>query len=149
MLFHRLLELSGKPGALALAAAIMAGGCSSKKIEGRKDVFPARGKLLVDSQPAAGALLVLHPVGGAYDAQRPVATVGADGSFELTTYVGKDGAPAGDYVVTAQWHRSANQDAPGPWPNVLPDKYARPESSDLHIQIVPGPNELTPIVIRR
>jgi hypothetical protein len=104
--------------------------------------------LLVNDQPAPGAMLVLHPVGGAYDAEHPTATVGPDGSFELTTYVGKDGAPPGDYVVTAQWYASSNKDAPGPWPNVLPGKYARPESSDLRVQIAAAPNELQPIVIR-
>jgi hypothetical protein len=134
--------------AAAVVIAALAG-CSSKNIEGRKAVFPARGKLLVDGQPAAGAMIVLHPVGGAYDAERPTATAGPDGSFELTTYVGQDGAPPGEYIVTAQWYLSANKDAPGPWPNVIPDKYARPESSDLRVQIAAGPNELQPIAIRR
>ncbi|HET6880859.1 MAG TPA: hypothetical protein VFI31_11930, partial [Pirellulales bacterium] len=107
----------------ALAIGMAVCGCSSKKIEGRKEVFPARGKLLVNDQPAPGALVVLHPVGGAYDAERPTATVGPDGSFELTTYVGKDGAPAGDYIVTAQWYLSVDKDSPGPWPNAIPPKY--------------------------
>ena len=133
----------------ALTAGIGLCGCSSKKIEGRKEVFPARGKLLVNDQPAPGAMLVLHPVGGDYDAEHPTATVGADGSFQLTTYVGRDGAPVGEYVVTAHWHLSADKQAPGPWPNVLPDKYARPESSDLRVRIAAGPNDLQPIVIRR
>jgi hypothetical protein len=132
-----------------LVALLAVSGCSSKKIEGRKEVFPVRGKLLVDNQPAPGAMVVLHPVGGTYDAERPSATVGPDGTFELTTYVGKDGAPAGEYVVTAQWHVSADQNSPGPWPNVIPPKYAKPDSSDLRVQIAAGPNDLQPIVIRR
>ena len=135
--------------ATALIAVAAITGCSSKKVEGRKEVFPARGKLLVNDQPAPGAMLVLHPVGGTYDAEHPVATVGPDGSFELTTYEGKDGAPVGEYIVTAQWHVSADRDAPGPWPNVIPPKYATPSSSDLRVQIAAGPNDLQPIVIRR
>jgi hypothetical protein len=125
-------------------------GCSSsKKAEGRKEVFPVRGKLLVNDQPAPGAMLVLHPVGGTSDAERPSATVGPDGTFELTTYNGKDGAPAGEYIVTAQWYLAADQTSPGPWPNVLPTKYATPDSSDVRVQIAAGPNELQPIAIRR
>ena len=148
--FSLAFVLSRAAGMAATLAAITAVcGCSSKKVEGRKDVFPAHGKLLVDNQPAAGAMLVLHPVGGPYDAERPAATVGPDGAFELTTYVGKDGAPPGEYIITAQWHVSANRDAPGPWPNVIPEKYAKPESSDLRVQIAAGPNDLQPIVIRR
>lgn len=148
-LFNRASISSNSRWLITLTAGLALCGCSSKKIEGRKDVFRARGKLLVNDQPAPGAMLVFHPVGGAYDAEHPTATVGPDGSFDLTTYVGKDGAPPGDYVVTAQWYLSSNKDAPGPWPNVLPDKYARPESSVLRVQIAAGLNELEPIVIRR
>lgn len=148
-LFHRTSVLSGICSLVVLTAGLALGGCSSKKIEGRKDVFPAGGKLLVNDQPAPGTMLVFHLVGGAYDAERPTATVALDGSFELTTYVGKDGAPPGDYVVTAQWFASNNKDSPGPWPNVLPQKYSRPESSDLRVRIAAGPNDLQPIIIRR
>lgn len=135
--------------AIATAAIIALSGCSSKKVEGRKEVHPAHGKLLIDNQPAPGAMLVLHPVGGAYDAERPRATVAPDGSFALTTYEGQDGAPAGEYIVTAPWYTSANKNAPGPWPNILPAKYARPESSDLRVQITAGSNDLPAILIRR
>lgn len=135
--------------AISLTALAAFGGCSAKKIEGRKEVYPAHGKLLINDQPAPGAMLVLHPVGGAYDAEHPSATAAPDGSFSLSTYDGHDGAPAGEYVVTAQWYVSANKAAPGPWPNVLPAKYARPESSDLRVQITAGPNDLPAIVIRR
>ena len=148
-LFHPASILSGSQWLFVLTAGLALCGCSSKKIEGRKDVFATRGKLLVNDQPAPGAMLVFHPVGGAYDAEHPTATVGPDGSFELTTYVGKDGAPPGDYLVTAQWYASNDKDAPGPWPNVLPEKYSRPDSSDLRVQIAAGPNDLQPIVIRR
>jgi hypothetical protein len=133
----------------AVAALVALAGCSQKKVDNRKVVYPVHGKLLVNDQPAPGAMLVLHPVGGSYDAERPVATVGPDGTFELTTYVGKDGAPAGEYIVTAQWHLSSDKDAPGPWPNVLPAKYAKPDSSDLRVLVAEGPNELQPLVIKR
>lgn len=148
-------KLLQKSGHLLLLSATLSAlllpltGCSSKKVDNRKAVFPVHGKLLVDNQPAPGALLVLHPVGGAFDAEHPVATVGPDGSFEVTTYQGKDGAPIGEYIVTAQWHVSADKDAPGPWPNIIPPKYGAPTSSDLRVRVAEGPNELEPIVIRR
>jgi hypothetical protein len=130
-------------------ALVTLAGSSQKKAGTRKPVYPVHGKLLLNDQPAAGALVVLHPVGGAYDAERPVATVGPDGSFDLTTYVGNDGAPAGEYVVTAQWYVSVNKEALGPWPNVIPEKYAEPESSGLRVRVAEGPNDLEPIVIER
>lgn len=131
------------------AAALMLAGCSSKKIDGRKPVFPVRGKLLVGGQPAPGAMVVFHPAGGSFDAERPFAHVDPDGSFSLTTYQADDGAPEGEYLVTAEWFASADRAAPGPWPNVLPPKYARPESSDVRVRVTQGPNELQPIVISR
>lgn len=131
------------------AAALMLSGCSSKKIEGRKPVFPVRGKLLVGDQPAPGAMVIFHPAGGSFDAERPFAHVGPDGSFSLTTYQASDGAPEGEYRVTVEWYASADRDAPGPWPNVLPSKYARPESSNVRVRVAQGPNELQPIVITR
>lgn len=134
---------------LTVAAVLSVAGCSAKKVEGRRPVFPVHGKLLVNDQPAPGAMVVLHPVGGSFDAEHPIATVGPDGGFTLTTYAAGDGAPAGEYVVTAQWHLSADKAAPGPWPNVIPQKYSKPESSDLRVQIAQGPTELQAILIRR
>lgn len=133
--------------ALSLVLLASLAGCSSRKIEGRKDVFPTRGKLLVDNQPAPGAMLVLHPVNPNSQTERPFGKVGPDGSFELTTYEGNDGAPAGEYVVTAEWQYSADKEAPGPWPNALPPKYGDPKQSDLKVTIVPGPNELQPFAL--
>jgi hypothetical protein len=122
-------------------------GCSSKKPSDRKAVFPVRGKLLVDNQPAPGAMVVFHPVNASAQTERPFGKVSPDGTFELTTYEGQDGAPAGEYVVTTEWQLSANRDAPGPWPNVLPPEFSEPKRSPLKLTIAPAPNELQPISI--
>ncbi len=145
--FSALLDSLARASLLLLIATLV--GCSSKKVEGRKEVFPVRGKLLVDNQPAPGAMLVLHPLNTAAEAERPFGKVGADGSYELTTYEGKDGAPAGDYIVTAQWQISADKEAPGPWPNALPPIYSDPKQSDLKVTIAPGVNELQPFSLSR
>lgn len=143
-------SLSGVVGrSLLMLTAAAAAGCSSQKPDNRKAVFPVRGKLLVDQQPAPGALVILHPADGAAQAERPFGKVGPDGSFELTTYEGRDGAPAGDYVVTTEWQLSPYQDAPGPWPNVLPPQYSDPRRSDLKVTISPGANELAPFSMGR
>jgi hypothetical protein len=134
--------------ALSSAALVLAG-CSSKKVEGRKPVFPVRGKVLVGGQPAPGALVVFHPVGVSFDAERPFAHVGPDGTFDLTTYQGKDGAPEGEYAVTLQWYVSTDRNAPGPWPNVLPTRYARPDLTDVRVRVAQQPNELQPFNIAR
>lgn len=134
---------------LLMLTAVAAAGCSSQKPDNRKAVFPVRGKLLVDQQPAPGALVILHPMDGAAQAERPFGKVGPDGTFELTTYQGSDGAPPGDYVVTTEWQLSPYPDAPGPWPNVLPPQFSDPRQSGLKVTISPSVNELTPFSLAR
>jgi hypothetical protein len=134
---------------VATGLIVAVAGCSQKPPGGdRKPVFPVRGRLLVDNGPAAGAMLVLHPV-NAGQTERPFAKVGPDGSFEVTTYDGSDGAPAGEYVVTAEWRISADREAPGPWPNVLQAKLGDPRQTDLRVTVNPAPNDLPPITITR
>ena len=134
---------------VATGLIVAVGGCSHKAPGGdRKPVFPVRGRLLVDNGPAPGAMLVLHPV-NASQTERPFAKVGPDGSFEVTTYDGNDGAPAGEYVVTAEWRTSADREAPGPWPNVLQARLGDPKQTDLRVTINPAPNDLPPITITR
>lgn len=135
------------PATLLLAVALA--GCSSEKHDNRKAVFPVRGKLLVDNQPAPGALIVLHPVNAAAQSERPFGKANSDGTFELTTYEGQDGAPAGEYIVTAEWQFSVDKEAPGPWPNALPPQFADPKRSELKVTIAPGSNDLQPFSLTR
>jgi len=143
------LSPSGLAAPTALLMAVVLAGCSSEKHDDRKAVFPVRGKLLVDNQPAPGAMIVLHPVNAAAQSERPFGKANSDGTFELTTYEGQDGAPAGEYVVTAEWQFSADKDAPGPWPNALPPQFADPKRSELKVTIAPGPNDLQPLSLTR
>lgn len=134
--------------ALLLAAAAFAG-CSDR-VPNRVPVFKTTGKVLFQNQPAAGALVVLHPRGAATDAPRPTASVKPDGSFEVTTFDSGDGAPPGEYLVTVQWYRAqrvGNDFVPGP--NVLPAKYSTPEASNLIVRVAEGENSLPPITLTR
>src|SRR4051812_46479382 len=72
--------------------------------DGRKPVFPVTGKVTYGGKPAKGARIVFHPVGQAGpEAVVARGTVAEDGTLEVTTYAAKDGAPAGDYTLTAEW----------------------------------------------
>lgn len=140
---------SGLAAPAALLLTVVLAGCSSEKHDDRKAVFPVRGKLLVDNQPAPGAMIVLHPVNAAAQSERPFGKANPDGTFELTTYEGQDGAPAGEYIVTAEWQFSTDKDAPGPWPNALPPQFADPKRSELKVTIAPGTNDLQPFSLTR
>src|SRR5262249_13078417 len=114
-----------------LLAALLVAGCS----DGRRPVFPVRGKVLFEERPTPDALVIFHPLDDPDpNAPRPIARVGADGSFSPTTYTTNDGAPAGRYAVTVTWvEERDNQNAPKedqrPARNRLPDRYGRAETS--------------------
>lgn len=93
------------------ASLLAAGACSSKNDEG-KQVYPVRGQVLMNKKPAAGAFVLFVPVNEPVDAKdpRPRAEVEDDGSFTLTTYKPKDGAPPGEYIVLVTWQGPADQD---------------------------------------
>jgi hypothetical protein len=111
---------------------------------GRVPVHPARGEARFEGRPMADATIFLHPVGVKNPAHpRPRAVVGPDGTFVLGTYRKDDGAPAGEYHVTVQWFaKAAPHDVPR---NVLPPRYAGPETSGLTVRIQGGKNQLPPI----
>ena len=107
-------------------------------------VYPAAGQITVKGKPAYGAVVVFHPQGdvGMTKGNKPFAMVAEDGSFQATTYVTGDGAPAGDYIVTVVWPEDPH--ARGPSPDRLRGRYATPERSDLKATIGPEENNLPP-----
>ena len=119
-------------------------GCGS---DGRKPVYPTKGRVAFKGQPTPHAQVSLHPVGSAdKDAPHPTGKVLDDGTFLLTSYHGNDGAPAGEYTVTVQWWLSTakkgSREGDGETINRLPARYGRPETSGLKVRIEPGDNEL-------
>ena len=117
----------------------------AKRGDGLPKVYPARGQVLLPGLPLEGALLVLHPTQAGSTA-RPRATLRDDGRFELTTHATGDGAPEGEYVVTAILHQLQEVDGePVPGPNQLPPLFAKPETSPLRVTIQRGSNDLPPL----
>src|SRR5882672_7315648 len=82
-----------------LALPLLSLACGGKDIP---TVYPVRGEVLVNGQPAAGAVIVFNPR-DKEKLRQAYATVQADGSFKLSTYGKFDGAAAGEYVVTVSW----------------------------------------------
>lgn len=115
---------------------------------GRLAVYQARGQLFYQEKPAGGAHIVLHRVGASLPGDvRPNAHVDEDGSFQLTTYVPGDGAPAGEYAVTVTWPLSPS--GPNPDPDLAPDRlknrYSNPRTSRIRVRIAEEENVLKPI----
>ena len=118
------------------ASCVLFASCSRSD---RVAVSPVRGQVFAASnEPAAGALVVFHPVdANAEPTLRPVAYVDDEGNFELTTYDQGDGAPSGKYVITVEWREKPatpfSADKEGK--DRLRGKYANPEASTLQFTV--------------
>ncbi len=115
-------------------------GCSSG--EARRPTQHANGTLKIQGKAAPGATLVFHPdQTWGKDEPKPRATVKPDGTYEVTTYEGNDGAPEGNYTVTVEWF-VPNKPDDGNVTNRAPAKYGKANSSPLKVNIGKGPNNL-------
>ncbi len=137
-------------------AALGLVGCGRGTGESVK-VYPVTGKVTVDGKPAPAADIVLHPVAVAQPAVsvRPRARVDADGSFALTSFETKDGAPAGEYKVTVAWTQpvaSGRKPVEGddvPRRSLLSKTYADPNTTPLRATVQPGTNDPLVLTITR
>lgn len=121
------------------------------KSSGRVQVFPAQGKAEYEGQPIPNATVFLHPTWlKEPNFPRPRGTVSEDGTYVLGTYRNDDGAPPGEYKVTVQWYKKAelgDDDRFLP-SNLLPQRYAKADTSDLTVQIHEGDNQLPAIKLK-
>ncbi|MHB8970724.1 MAG: hypothetical protein ACYC3X_07585 [Pirellulaceae bacterium] len=136
--------------ALAALTVLVTMGCH-KAAADRVPVVPVAGAVVLDGKPTPGTLVVFHPAQGAQSPTPPAqGTVRDDGTFELTTYTANDGAPPGEYKVTIEWHQMINDNGDVKvGPNVLPDRYSKPKSTDLIVRVAEGPNRLAPLQVKR
>jgi hypothetical protein len=109
-------------------------GCTGSKTK----AVPVSGTVLLGDQPAANAVVIFHPVNGAADAPRPTARTDEKGHFTLTTTKTGDGAPPGEYRVTIAAYQAIEDNIV----NLLPAKYAKPETSELKATIEKGTKEI-------
>jgi hypothetical protein len=131
--------------------AITASGVSCGREPSRLATYPAAGSVVFKGKPTPGALVVLHPQQElGKDVPRPTGYVDKDGRFVLTTFKSGDGAPAGKYKLTIEWNKLVvkGKDAE-PGPNVLPPKYAQPNTTDVVVEIASGENQIPPLNLRR
>jgi hypothetical protein len=137
---------------LVLLAAVAITSCSKGDA-----LNPVQGTILDNKgQPVDGAVVTFHPKGGGknYTLVLPVGRTGADGTFTLRTGE-KEGAAAGEYVVTLVCHEVVNPQAKGKISLAPPetkdrfgDAYANRNNSRLHAEVKAGPNQLSPFQLK-
>jgi len=91
---------------LLISGLFCASGC------GGSPYHPVQGKVLYQGQPAAGAMVIFHPVtDDSLKAMRPSGQVAEDGTFFLTSEKSGDGAAVGEYHVVVRWMVESNRAA--------------------------------------
>jgi hypothetical protein len=133
-----------------ITAIAVAAVCTTSCNRG-KQFYPVHGKLLVNGKPAEGVNIVLYLIDD-QDAKplQPSASVQADGTFEVKTYIVQDrcvkeGAPAGKYQVSCVWYPADLQkylNAGAALPDRLHGKYADPKASGLTAEVHEQPTDL-------
>jgi hypothetical protein len=114
-----------------------------------KKTYPVTGQVLFEGKPPVGARVLFHSLEDPNDEiSRPRATVDAEGRFVVNTYVPKDGAPAGNYVVTLHW-LPKGFNGPVEAGNKLPMRYAKAETSGFKVEIRKENNDLEPFLLHK
>jgi hypothetical protein len=122
-------------------------GCSSGE-----RLNPVRGKVLLQGQPLAGALVSFHP----QDAQGdpPTGFTGPDGAFSVVTG-NIEGARAGTYRVTIMCQVPTNKKPEGLSFGGVPETedrlkgaYANVATSQITVTVKEGQNELEPFDLK-
>jgi serine/threonine-protein phosphatase CPPED1 len=110
----------------------------------RKPVHPVRGKVFFEGTPAPNAVVTFHLIDK--DTKRFTragdAMAEADGTFSLSTYAANDGAPTGEYAVTVVWWKPLVDAEGKPGPNLLPERFSKPETTPLRATVKAGTNEV-------
>jgi hypothetical protein len=136
-------------GLLSLASLIAGCGCGSSG----PPLYPVRGKVLLNGEPAAGTLVVFHPKSEQEFKHRPSGRVADDGSYVISTFGEGDGAPPGAYTVTLSTSASRTERVGakkgGLIENRLPKKYGDPKTSPLTATVTAGPTEIPPFEVQK
>lgn len=124
-----------RPVALALRLAVGLAMVALAACGGGRNlpkVYPVKGKILVNGQPAKECQIWFHPTAGGDPASRttPHGLTDQSGEFQVTSYYGNDGAAEGEYVVTIEWReRSGLAKAEFDGPDQLGEAYAKVEKT--------------------
>ncbi|MBI1916277.1 MAG: metallophosphoesterase [Planctomycetes bacterium] len=110
----------------------------------RKKTHLAGGKVVLEGKPVPNATVVLWAYNAKTKRYGRVADglSESDGSYRLSTYKAFDGAPEGEYTMTAVRHEPQFDETGRRTPNKLPERYAQPETSPLKATVRSGNNTI-------
>jgi hypothetical protein len=134
-----------------LTLTICAAGCGSKPQSDRPATYPVSGTVTMNGEPVTDANVNFQLTDGSRGAS---GLTDQQGTFSLTTFVAGDGALPGEYRVAItkfekppqgaqvpEDHPDYNPNVPSFVPrNLLPEKYANPQTSELTATVTEGAN---------
>jgi len=126
-------------------------GCGS---DAKPKAVPVSGSVMLkNKKPTSGALIVFHPTDPALEKRiggKPMAKVGDDGKFSITSYAENDGAPPGEYGITVDWRakpkaggmRMGDGEGGSSGGPMLKSMYSNPQQPFMKVTVKAGePNE--------
>jgi hypothetical protein len=134
---------------LSIAVLFGIAGCAQKD-DGRLRSHPVHGKVTVDGKPTKGVYVFLNPaMQPATHGIYPNAITDDKGEYWVSTYDSEDGAPLGEYTVTAKWPEGEGLMVNSESPDRLKNRYSDPKSSTVKITVTEAtkgkPNEVPPL----
>ncbi|MFO0801345.1 MAG: hypothetical protein U0804_28095 [Gemmataceae bacterium] len=123
---------------------VVVAGCAAT--EPPVTVHPVRGQVLYDGKPAAGVKVYFIPTSAPVVPRIPMnphGVTGPDGSFELSTFGGNDGAAEGGYQVVLSWPEPAGEGEEQDRTDRLLGWYG-PVHSKLTATVAAGANTIPP-----
>jgi len=121
---------------ISVSLALVVAGCSGGG--SKPTTIKVHGKVTYKGQPVSEGTITFQPTKPAAGSpNRPaVGALKPDGTYELSTFGGGDGAVPGDYAVTVRTGGDISIENPNaPQPSKTPLKYADPEKSNLKATI--------------
>jgi hypothetical protein len=123
---------------VSVVAFLLLTGCGND----RPSIYPVSGVVLYQGQVVEGASVVFSSSGPPAQG-----VTNAEGKFLLRTFADGDGATEGSHRITITKFQSLPSTEQNPYPavrNLLPEKYARPDSSGLAKEVTSsGENNFT------
>jgi hypothetical protein len=115
---------------------------------GQKPVYKVHGQVFdANKMPAVGALVTFHPANAdPNDPLKPIGKVDEQGNYSLTTYIERDGAPEGTYVITVVWPTPKKTPFDADKGDQLKGTLGRPEQSPHKFIVEKKSNQEVPAI---